>query len=239
MIQTISSIIRGTLFILAFIFGMSLMIIASFIKIEWLYALSLPICKLLSYCVGAKIKVEGEFPEKEKFVVMTNHSSFFDPFIFPYFMKGMYTGIVADINLKYPVWKQFLNRMNAIPVNRKNHKKAIESIKKGEEVLRKGYHIGILPEGTRTLTGKLGKLKKGGFHLAMNTKTSIILIGINGAFKLKPKTTWKLTPCEIIAKIGKPIPHSVYESKGIDGLLEMVENELKILTGEIEPEIIK
>ena len=73
----------------------------------------------------------------------------------------------------------------------------------------------------------------------MNTKASIILIGINGAFKLKPKTTWKLTPCEIIAKIGKPIPFSVYESKGIDGLLEMAEKELKILTGEIEPEIIK
>ena len=35
-----------------------------------------------------------------------------------------------------------------------------EGIKKAEEVLRKGYHIAILPEGTRTLTGKLGKLKK-------------------------------------------------------------------------------
>ena len=86
---------------------------------------------------------------------------------------------------------------------------------------------------TRTINGKLGKLKKGGFHLAINTKASIIPIGINGAFKLKPKTTWKLTPCDIIVKIGKPIQVSVYDSLGINGLLEKVEQEIKILSGEI------
>jgi len=237
MIHTISSIIRWMMFIPSFIFGMLLMIFVSFFKIEWLYAISLPICKVLSWTVGAKIRVEGQFPADENFVVMSNHSCFFDPFIFPYFMKGMYTGVVAEYNLKYPVWKQFLSRINAIPVNRQNRKKAIQSIKKAEEVLKKGFHIGILPEGTRTLTGKLGKLKKGGFHLAMNTKASIILVGINGAFKLKPKTTWKLTPCEIIVKVGKPIPFSNYESMGIDEILEKVEKELKILSGETQPEI--
>jgi len=238
MIQSISSIIRWTLFIPSFIIGMLSMIIASFFKLKWLYDISLPICKVLSWTVGARVKVEGEFPKEGNFVVMANHSSFFDPFIFPYFMRGMYTGIVADYNLKYPVWKQLLNRINAIPINRKNREKAIEGIKKAEEVLRNGMHIGILPEGTRTITGKLQKLKKGGFHLAMNTKASIIPIGIKGAFKLKAKTTWKLTPCDIIAKIGKPIPFSVYESKGIDGILEMVEKELKVLTGEINPDLV-
>lgn len=233
MIQSITSIVRWFLFLPAFIIGMTLMIIASFFKIEWLYLLSRPICRLLAFCVGAKIKVEGEFPVNGKFVIMSNHSSFFDPFIYPFFMKGKFTGVVADYNLKYPFWKQFLNRVNAIPVNRKNRKKAIESIKKAEEVLKSGYNIAILPEGTRTLTGKLGKLKKGGFHLAMNTKASIIPVGIKGAFKLKPKTTWKLTSGEIIVKVGKPIPYSTYESLGIDGILNKIEQELKILSGEI------
>jgi len=42
----------------------------------------------------------------------------------------------------------------------------------------------------------------------------------------------------LIAKIGKPIPFSIYEFKGVDGILEMVEKELKILTGEIEPDLV-
>ena len=35
-----------------------------------------------------------------------------------------------------------------------------------------GCHMVILPEGTRTLDGKLQKFKKGGFHMAINTNTS-------------------------------------------------------------------
>ena len=38
-------------------------------------------------------------------------------------------------------------------------------------MIKKGYHIAIFPEGTRTVTGELGKFKKGGFHMAINTKT--------------------------------------------------------------------
>ena len=238
MINTITSIIRWTIFLPILIIGLSIMIIFSFINLKIVFCFSKPFCWLLAFVLGAKVKVEGDFPENEQLVVMSNHSSFFDPFIYPFFMKGMFTGIVADYNLKYPFWKQFLLRLNAIPINRKDRTQAIKGIKKAEEVLKKGINIAILPEGTRTITGKLGQLKKGGFHLAMNTKASIIPIGIKGAFKLKPKTTWKLTPCEIIAKVGKPIPFSVYESLGIDGILEMVEKELKILSGELNPDTL-
>ena len=237
MIQIISSIIRWTIFLPILIIGLSVLIIFSFINLKIVFWFSRPFCWILAFILGAKVKVEGEFPTDEKLVVMSNHSSFFDPFIYPFFMRGMFTGIVAEHNLKYPFWKQFLLRLNAIPINRKERTQAIKGIKKAEDVLKKGINIAILPEGTRTITGKLGKLKKGGFHLAMNTKASIIPIGIKGAFKLKPKTTWKLTSCEIIAKVGKPIPFSVYESLGIDGLLNKVEQELKILSGEIQPDI--
>ena len=185
--------------------------------------------------LGAKVKVEGEFPDKGSYVVMSNHSSFVDPFIYPFFMKGIFTGIVARYNFKYPVWAQVLRRFNAIPVDRKNRKRAIESIKKAEHVLKQGIHIAILPEGTRTLTGKIGVMKKGGFHLAMNTGASIIPVGIEGAFNFKPKTTWKLTKGTITARIGNPIPSNLYESLGLDGLLKKVEMELRRLSGEEVP----
>ena len=50
-----------------------------------------------------------------------------------------------------------------------------------------GYHIVILPEGTRTLTGQLNTFKKGGFHLAVNTKARILPIITKGLFNIKPK----------------------------------------------------
>ena len=80
-----------------------------------------------------------------------------------------------------------MRRIQAIPIDRKNRFTAIESIKKAEEVLKGGVHIGILPEGTRTLDGNIGPMKKGGFHMAINTETSIIPVGVYGAFNFKPK----------------------------------------------------
>ena len=64
----------------------------------------------------------------------------------------------------------------------------IKGIKKAEEVIKEGYHIGIHPEGTRTLHGKMNPLKKGGFHMAINTKVKILPIIIRGLYDIKPKT---------------------------------------------------
>ena len=205
MIQSISSVIHYSLFFPIFIICMTILIFASLIKFEWFFKLAGPVCRLFMKSLGAKIKVEGIFPEKGSYVVMSNHSSFIDPFIYPFFMKGIFTGIVARYNFKYPIWAQVLKRVRAIPVDRKNRERAIESIKQAEQVLKQGIHIAILPEGTRTLTGKLGIMKKGGFHLAINTGASIIPVGIEGAYEFKPKSTWKLSKGTITVRVGDPI----------------------------------
>lgn len=230
MIQSISSIIHYTFFFPVFIIFMTILLLASLIKFEWFFKLTGPVCRIFMTSLGAKVKVEGTFPENGSYVVMSNHSSFIDPFIYPFFMKGIFTGIVARYNFKYPIWAQVLKRARVIPVDRKNRERAIESIKKAEKVLKQGIHIAILPEGTRTLTGKLGIMKKGGFHLAINTGASIIPVGIEGAYKFKPKSTWKLSKGIITARVGNPISS---KSLGLEGLINKVEHELKRLSGEL------
>ena len=42
----------------------------------------------------------------------------------------------------------------------------------------------------RTLDGKMLELKKGGFHMAINTKAPILPIGVKGAFAAKPRNRW-------------------------------------------------
>ena len=68
--------------------------------------------------------------------------------------------------------------------------------------------------------------------MAVNTRTSIVPIGISGAFRFKPKTRWWLRPGAITINIGKPINHEEYGNLGVDGLLKRVELKLKILSGE-------
>ena len=69
--------------------------------------------------------------------------------------------------------------------------------------------------------------------MAINTKTSIIPVGISGAFDFKPKNRWWLKPGLITINIGEPINYDEYEGLGVDGLLRRVELKLKYLSGEI------
>ena len=177
-------------------------------------------------------KIKGGFPSDGTYIIMMNHSSFLDVFIFPLVPRGAWTGITAAENFKIPIFSTIIKRIQAIPIERKNRQAAFESIKQAENVLKQGIHIGILPEGTRTLDGKIKPLKKGGFHMAINTNTPIIPVGVSGAFEFKPKNRWWMKPGLVTVNIGDPISINDYTTLGVDGLSTRVEKLLKSLSGE-------
>ena len=209
-----------------------LLIVISFLHYPFFFKVDKLFCRIimLSFCVFPRIV--GSFPKKGTFIIMMNHSSFLDVFLFPLVPRGAYSGVTAIENFKYPVFSYLIRRLKAIPIDRKNTRLAIQSIEKAEMVLNDGIHIGILPEGSRTTTGKMRPLKKGGFHMAINTKTSIIPVGISGAFNFKPKNRWWFKPGSITINIGDPIHPEEYTRLGINGLSGRVEEKLKYLSGE-------
>ena len=208
------------------------LIIISFIHFPLFFKADKFFCRLIMLSFGVRTRIVGLFPKEGTFIIMMNHSSFLDVFLFPLVPRGAYTGITAVENFKYPVFSSLIRRLKAIPIDRKNTRLAIQSIKKAEYVLKEGVHIGILPEGSRTITGKMKSLKKGGFHMAINTRTSIVPVGISGAFRFKPKNRWWLIPGPITINIGEPINQEKYKTLGVDGLLDMVELKIKYLSGE-------
>ena len=216
----------------AFMLIAAILIISGFIFLPLFYKLDKLCCHIMMSALLVFPKIKGEFPSEGTYIIMMNHSSFLDVFIFPLIPRGPYTGVAAIENFKIPVFSLLIQRIKAIPIDRKNRRAAIESIKKAEDVLKEGIHIGILPEGTRTLDGKIKPLKKGGFHMAINTKTPIIPVGISGAFEFKPKNRWWMKPGLITINIGEQISINDYAALGVDGLATRVEKLLKSLSGE-------
>ena len=209
-----------------------ILITAGLLHLPLFYMIDKIFCRLILLSLGIWPKINGKFPNNGPYIIMMNHSSFIDVFIFPLIPKGPYTGITAIENFKYPIFSTLIRRIKAIPIERKNITSAIDSIKQAELVLNQGIHIGILPEGTRTKNGKLLNLKKGGFHMAINTNTAVVPVGISGAFKYKPKDRWWLNPCSISVNIGAATDINDYNDLGVNGLLFNVEKKLKILSGE-------
>jgi len=189
--------------------------------------------RLMILVLGIRLSKVGKFPQGGPFVVMTNHSSFIDPLLILTVLEQKFTAVVATYNFRFPIWAQLLRRYRAISVTRGKAATDIRRIKMAEQIIKEeGYHVVILPEGTRTLTGKMGPLKKGGFHLAMNTRTPILPVGFEGAFNYKPKYRNTLRPGKIILRIGDPIPVDEYDELDPSGLMERTAADLRRLCGE-------
>ncbi len=205
------------------------LIISGFIFLPIFYILVKPCCRIMMSSMLVWPKINGQFPANGTYIIMMNHTSFLDVFIFPLIPKGAWTGITAVENFKIPVFSTIINRIQAIPIDRKNRQSAFNSIKKAENVLKQKIHIGILPEGTRSTDGKMKVFKKGGFHMAINTKTPIIPVGVKGAYTFKPKQRWWIKPCSITINIGQAINIEDYEKLGVNGLKDKVEKKIKSL----------
>jgi 1-acyl-sn-glycerol-3-phosphate acyltransferase len=182
----------------------------------------IPFCKFMIIVFGCKLKVYGDFPKNETFVIMANHVSFLDVFAIPCALDTTkkFSAVAASKNFKIPIYSIFLKKMRAVSIDRSNKEQSIKGIQEAEKILTDNYHIVILPEGTRTLTGSLGNLKKGGFHLAANTRAKILPIITKGLFTIKPTNRWNIKPGLIEIYIDKPITTS---NKTVDELKDETE----------------
>ena len=177
--------------------------------------------KGIFWCFNIKRKLVGQFPSDGPYILMHNHSSFLDLFLLPTIIKGKYTAIIAEKNFHIPLIGTILKKLNGIPIKRAHSKSARESIQIAENFIQTGFHIAIFPEGTRTITGNLNPFKKGGFHMAINTKTKILPLIVQGLYTIKPKTRWTIAPGTVKITIKEPI---AVINKTVDELLDEVQS---------------
>ena len=179
--------------------------------------------------MGISLIVNGikNIDTNKAYIIMGNHQSLFDVFVIPCCIPEPFVGIEAAYHFNFPLWGWIIKKWGNIPISRSNREKAIKSIKQAENILKNGLSIGILPEGHRTLTGKIGVFKKGGFYLAKNTKADILPLGISkGLYDFKNKHSWKLNPQKVMVNIGKPLAYGSYKGLSIDQLKEKVKETI-------------
>ena len=90
--------------------------------------------------------------------------------------------------------------------------------------------IYLAPEGTRSRDGRIGPLKKGGFHLAIATATPIVPVAIRGTIDILPRGGKAMrTGRRVSVVIGHPIEVVGRDMAGLmtqvrDFLVKNVEN---------------
>lgn len=147
------------------------------------------IADLVTSIAGVHLAVKGEehLWSHRPAVFMINHQSNVDMFIASKLIRKDVSGIAKKELQKYPIIGQIMQAGGVIFIDRKNRKKAIEAMKPAVDALKSGTSIVIFPEGTRSKSYKLGKFKKGAFHLAMEAGVPIIPMILKNAHDVLPK----------------------------------------------------
>jgi 1-acyl-sn-glycerol-3-phosphate acyltransferase len=118
-------------------------------------------------------------PEQGPLIVVTNHTNMLEiPIIYTQLQPRPVTGFVASVRWEKTWSRWLLNTCQAIPVRR--GEADISAIRKGLEMLRSGYFVIVMPEGTRRKDGILIRGQPGVVLLALYSNVAILPVAFYG-----------------------------------------------------------
>ncbi|WP_245717054.1 HAD-IB family hydrolase [Nocardia mikamii] len=118
-------------------------------------------------------------------VFLINHqSSLIDLLVTTSILRGGFTAVAKKEAASIPVLGQLLAMADFAFIDRADPEQAHQALAEARQRLTSGVSIVISPEGTRSLTPRVGRFKKGAFHLAMQAEVPLVPIVIRNAGEL-------------------------------------------------------
>ena len=182
---------------------------------------------------GVRLTVEGhEHLPAYPVVFMPNHQSNFDILALYAGLPVQFRWLAKEELFRIPLFGIAMRRSGYIPVNRSNHKKAIQSMAEAARRISEGTSVIVFPEGTRSVDGTLLPFKKGGFLLAIDAAAPIVPVAIRGSHDVMPKYSHWIRGGRIRVTIFPAVPTAGTTPAGRDALMEAVRRPIAGAMGE-------
>jgi 1-acyl-sn-glycerol-3-phosphate acyltransferase len=163
----------------------------------------------LMLCAGVKVVIENAevLDPNAPQVLVANHASWFDVLALAAFLPGRYCFVAKQEVRKTPFLGYTIERCGHIFIDRGDHQRALKSLEAARVKLEKEKPTVIMfPEGTRSETDELQRLKKGAFVLAIRTGADIVPAAITGSRAVMRKGSFLIYSGTIMIRLGEPIP---------------------------------
>lgn len=162
--------------------------------------------KTLVKLTGSKVEVIGQekIPQGPVLFVSNHQGNFDVPILIGFLEKPL--GFISKVEVKkIPLISRWMEAMNCVFIDRKDRRKAVQSIKDGIATLKKGHSLVIFPEGTRSKGDEMGEFKKGGLRLATDSKVPVVPITISGSYKIMEESKFGFQPAKVKVTVHDPI----------------------------------
>lgn len=191
---------------------------------EWLHKLQQFWARSFCRLLFLPVEVEGleNIQPKTSYVFVSNHQSMTDVFVIYGWLPVIFKWIMKKELRKVPLVGAACKAAGHIYIDRSNKMASMRSIAEAERIVTDGVCVVIFPEGTRTLTGEVGRFKRGAFSIATDLHLPIVPISLSGCYEVMPRTRFYAKWHRVKMTVGKPIDVSAYPEEDRNVLIEDV-----------------
>lgn len=146
---------------------------------------------LIVWFLRIRIHTEGlerleELKDGERFLVVQNHRSKFDPILTWYVLKKYDVAFISkEANMHIPFFGKIIRRCCFMSINREDPREAIRTIDRAAELIKNDcVSMGIYPEGTRNRGEGLLPFHNGVFKIAKKAGAPILVMPVRGTNRI-------------------------------------------------------
>ena len=171
----------------------------------------------LAICgINVRIKGKENAWSARPAVFMFNHQSSLDMLVIGSVIRRDVTGVAKKEAARDPRFIPVGALLDVAYIDRADSTKARAALRPAVEKLQSGISIAIAPEGTRSPTPRLGRFKKGGFHLAMQAGVPIVPIVIHNAGERMWRNSLVAHPGTVDVDVLAPVPTVGWDLADLD-----------------------
>jgi long-chain acyl-CoA synthetase len=150
----------------------------------------------------------AHIPRDRNFLVVANHASHLDMGLVKVALgdqgEKLTALAAADYFFDTPLKRAYFeNFTNLIPMDREGSVR--KSLRAAVETLRRGMHVLVFPEGTRSRDGAMGEFKPTAGYLALHCGVDTLPVYIHGTFQALPPGNVLPRSAKLEVIIGQPI----------------------------------
>lgn len=181
---------------------------------------------------GARVEVEGvdTIDWSRSYFIACNHQSYLDiAVLFRHLPVNLHFVVKSELrHVPFLAW--YIKAMGMVFVDRSNPEAARRSIDRVAEAALAGKAILLFPEGTRSRTGAIHRLKSGMLAAAAQSSVPLLPVALDGPGQILPPGFF-MRPGKVKMVVGEPLPTDDFTSADRRDLAARLRQEMIILHG--------
>lgn len=145
--------------------------------------------------VHIKVSGKDKIPNNQKFLLVCNHRSNWDPMVMIAKLKKYHLSFLTKkSNYDIPLFGRFLYGCCFYPLQRDDKLQSLSIFQKSADLISKGYaSVGVFPQGTRYRDEPLSPFHEGVMNIALRAKCPIVIVTVAGAEMVLHNYPWRST----------------------------------------------